>query len=90
MTDLGTFGGAESFGSGINDAGQVVGWAQTSRGFLRAFLYSGGSLMDITRKDYSEANAINNLGQVVDEVQGECVSRLSLSEWKFQLSAGAD
>jgi probable HAF family extracellular repeat protein len=43
MTDLGTLGGKESVAFGINDAGQIVGWADNANGYAHAFLYSFGN-----------------------------------------------
>ena len=37
MADLGTLGRATSFGVGINDAGQVAGYSQTTGGATHAF-----------------------------------------------------
>jgi probable HAF family extracellular repeat protein len=60
--DLGTLGGANSYGSGINNSGQVVGWAQGADGAQHAFLYGSGHMIDL---GLGIANDINNLGQVV-------------------------
>ena len=38
VLDLGTLGGVKSEAHGLNNAGQVVGWAKTSAGTNRAFL----------------------------------------------------
>src|SRR4051812_39684153 len=41
ITDLGTFGGTSSQALGINNSGQVVGWAYTAANAKQhAFLYS--------------------------------------------------
>ena len=66
MQDLGTFGGLFSSALGINNSGQVVGWAETSND-QRAFLYSAGSMQDLGTLggSFSIAFAINNGGQVV-------------------------
>lgn len=68
MTDFGSLNG-NSFGTAINDAGQVAGYFEFS-GFYRnhVFVYSGGQMADlgtIPGYDNCYANAINNLGQVV-------------------------
>ena len=46
MQDLGTLAGPDvnlySIARAINDAGQIVGEAQTTAGFDHAFLYSAG------------------------------------------------
>ncbi len=48
VTDLGTFGGDNSFALGINNAGQVVGYAQTAGdAAYDIFLYSGGIMTDL-------------------------------------------
>jgi probable HAF family extracellular repeat protein len=68
LTDLGT----NSIGNGINNAGQVVGYAYTSGGEEHAFLYSNGQMYDLNdlidpalALTLSEANAINDQSQIV-------------------------
>src|SRR4051794_34524752 len=47
LVDLGTLGGADSLGLGINDSGQVVGQSDTADGHTHAFLYSQGVMADL-------------------------------------------
>ena len=48
MSDLGTLGGRHSFGYGINNAGQVTGFAMTITGSGHAFITgSSGQLIDL-------------------------------------------
>jgi len=67
MEDLGTLGGIESLGVGINRAGDVTGWLTLSKGGSpRAFIYTGGvvrMLGDLGRPT-SFGTAINDVGQV--------------------------
>ncbi|WP_228370230.1 PKD domain-containing protein [Methylococcus capsulatus] len=67
FSDLGTLGGDSSFGTGVNDAGQVVGYAETGAKTPHAFLYDNGNKIDLGTlgADRSYATAINNVGQVV-------------------------
>lgn len=68
MTDLGSIlGSGSSNALGINDAGQIVGEAQTNTGDYHAFLRSGGSNTDLGTLGgiASHAFGINNAGQVV-------------------------
>ena len=70
VTDLGTFGGSHSYAFALNDAGQVVGYAETPQGQIHAFLYSSGKMMDLSSLRSiglmdSIAAAINGSGQVV-------------------------
>lgn len=72
MKDLGTMGGGDhSEAFGVNDSGQTVGFAYTVRG-RRAFIYSNGTMQDLTDLlppgtgwVLTDANAINNVGQIV-------------------------
>lgn len=67
-TDLGTLGGAQSDARGINQAGQVVGRAQDANGNWRAVVWNGGQATELTTPNLSsssQANALNNAGQIV-------------------------
>jgi probable HAF family extracellular repeat protein len=69
MQDLGTTGGNLSMALRINDAGQVVGWsyAYPNAPSWNAFLFTPGTGMQLlgTLEGQSEANDINDAGQVV-------------------------
>lgn len=68
ITDLGSLGGDYSYGDSINDAGQVVGDAETSSGVNHAFLWQGGVMTDLGTlggSRGSRATAISEAGQVV-------------------------
>ncbi len=74
--DLATLGGATSRALSINDAGDIVGWAQTSSGQQHAFLWTSGSgMVDLTTwpngcSGSSEATAVNNAGIIVGRCNG--------------------
>jgi probable HAF family extracellular repeat protein len=72
MRDLGTLGGVESQARGVNNWGQVVGVAGTPQvGVTHAFLWQAGAAMrdlgTLPGDSFSDANAINDRGQVVGE-----------------------
>jgi probable HAF family extracellular repeat protein len=74
-TNLGTLGGGESYGNGINDAGRAVGRSSTASGVTHAFLWTPGGTdgvpANLQMKDLgtlggsnSEATDINAIGQI--------------------------
>jgi len=76
LNDLGTLGGTQSVGAGVNDAGQVTGFAQNAipdpfsiYGLgtqTRAFLWQNGVMQDLNTLGGPDAFAqyLNNNGQV--------------------------
>ena len=74
IIDLGTFG-VESYATGINNKGHVVGYSRTSGSNIwRGFIWKGDSLIDLgdLGNDYTWASAINDS----DEVTGHSVTVL--------------
>ena len=72
LTDLGTLGGTNSRAEGVNDAGQVVGSADTSAELQHAFVWEDGvmtDLNDLLPPDsgwvLTRAVNINEAGQIV-------------------------
>ena len=71
-TNLGTLGGPNSIGTGINASGQVVGWAITATGQQHAYRTTATGLVSDPNTDlgtlggvYSVAQGINAAGQTV-------------------------
>jgi probable HAF family extracellular repeat protein len=67
ITDLGTFGGSNSAGYGINNSMQVVGWASMTDETIRAFLWQNGTKTDLgvlPGGSNSGAWDINNKGEI--------------------------
>ncbi len=66
MRDLGMLPGTiSSRAYGINDRGQVVGWALTKNKLRRPFLWENGRLTALRGDAVSAATGINNRGQII-------------------------
>ncbi len=67
VIDLGTLGGISSEAWGLNDAGDVTGWANIANGQKRAFRYSNGVMTDLGTLGGTESigYGINSAGDVV-------------------------
>ncbi|MBX3747153.1 MAG: choice-of-anchor M domain-containing protein [Verrucomicrobiae bacterium] len=85
---LGTLGGANSFASGINHLGHVVGWAENAAGEKHGFLWRDGAMADLgpPGMEPSEVWGINDMGEVIttrrvgDGRQGS-VRQAGTGEW---------
>lgn len=71
MVRLGTLGGANSQALGINEAGEIVGAAESADGKTHAFLWREGRMIDLNALAPAESNCvlekahdINNRGQI--------------------------
>lgn len=67
IDDLGTLGGSRSFGQGINDAGEVVGYSQLAGDLVvDAFVFRDGVMSDLGTLggDSSQAFGVNRSGEV--------------------------
>jgi probable HAF family extracellular repeat protein len=77
MLDLGTLGGTSGQGYAINEAGQIVGYAQNASGVNHPFLYTGGTMQDLGLLSGTIAGEgwdINANGWVVGQVTTSGVS----------------
>ena len=74
VQDLGTLSGDYiSSARGINNAGQIVGWSESSAGKYHAFLYGGGQMQYLGALPgctNSGAAGINDAGQIVGWCSG--------------------
>jgi probable HAF family extracellular repeat protein len=65
MQDLGTLGGANSGGYGINTGGEVTGFSDTRNG-TRAFLYSNGTMQDLGTLPTTNGVPLASLGYAIN------------------------
>ena len=81
-TDIGTLGGAHTYGQAVNNSEQVVGTSEDARGTVRAFLFADGVLHDLGTLGGSSARAlgINSAGQVVgaSDTTGDAATHATL------------
>ncbi|MEK8033571.1 hypothetical protein AACH06_22345 [Ideonella sp. DXS29W] len=71
MVEVGTFGGATSTATSINNRGVAVGYADLADGSRHAFVYRNGSLKDLGTLGGANSTAaeINNKGQIIGTSQ---------------------
>ena len=71
ITDLGTFGGDDSWAYDLNNDGHVVGWAEAVDGTYQAFLYDGFQMQNLGTLGglFSAAYGINDVGEIVGYAQ---------------------
>jgi len=86
IRDLGTLGGAASYGNDINDSGHVVGHSLTATGADRAFCYCNGLMQELPTLggSYGQAYAINSAGTIVgqsDDANGTYLGFIYRSGW---------
>lgn len=67
LLELGTLGGFNSYATGINNSGEVVGHSSVASGYEHAFLANGGALTDLGTLGggSSYAYGINDSGAIV-------------------------
>lgn len=75
LTDLGFLGNA-SYGEGVNDLGEVVGYAGYADGSLRALMWDSSGVHDLnsylpvgSSMVLTEAAAVNDAGQIIGEAR---------------------
>jgi len=66
VVQLGTLGGSSSQATGVNNSGEVAGFASLASGYQHAFSTLGGSMIDLgTLGGSSYAYGINDSGEIV-------------------------
>src|SRR5439155_1476272 len=74
ITDLGTLGGPPVYASGVNNAGQIVGWSgSTSGSAFRPWLWENGTLTDLGTLPggyESTGDDLSNAGRIVGQASG--------------------
>ena len=93
ITDLGTLGGTQSYGQGLNDSGQVVGYAfTTNNDAIHAAAWSGGITTDLGTLGGTSSFAwgVNNAGQIVGDSYTAGDSNDTPTLWNSAGSAPVD
>ncbi len=69
VTDLGTFGGNDSYALAVNNLGQAVGFARLPNGYSHSFAYVNGTMIDLGTLGGDSLNAagINDRGEIVGD-----------------------
>jgi len=75
ITDLGTLtSGGTSVATAINNAGEVVGYSETTTGIEHGFKWISGTITDLGTESggsFSQANAVNDAGQIAGTADRE-------------------
>lgn len=80
--DLGHLGGMVSIPYDINDRGEVCGYSKIDRRTVHAFLYRGGTMLDLGSLGFeSGAHSVNNAGEVVGASKDQ-LARMRAFHWK--------
>ncbi|MCW3059123.1 MAG: putative extracellular repeat, family [Capsulimonas sp.] len=77
LTDLGALGGVSSYGCGVNDKGQVVGFYETPDNNTHSFLWERGAMRELPLPLGALARDINNQGEITGIFQKSAHAFLS-------------